>query len=165
LGSEIRDSILPPWSAVMLSTWMGHPRLLVVRASFLPVSRIQDLLPWGIGGTDWEDSGPVCGLRSSDDDGGKKGAETQFARMRHELFMAANGTVAAPNGKPKRAGDGDADDCGCDCVRCDGGDCDNCSCDSCECEGCACDSAVAKAEKARAAEFDRMRHELAIARV
>jgi hypothetical protein len=36
----------------MLSTWMGHPRLLVVRASFLPVDRIQDLLPWGVSGTD-----------------------------------------------------------------------------------------------------------------
>jgi capsid assembly protease len=99
---------------------------------------------------------------------------TESARMRHELLMASGGPVAkgyasAPTTAPKkrRAGDGDADDCGCDCVPCGGCDCDACDCDSCECEGCGCDSAQAKlkAKKARAAEFARMRHELAAARV
>ena len=65
----------------------------------------------------------------------------------------------------KRAGDGETDDCGCDCVPCDGGDCDNCDCDACECEGCECDSATAAAakKKARAREFARMRHEITLA--
>jgi len=95
----------------------------------------------------------------------KKAREAEFALMRHQLAMAKNGTLAAPNGDIKRAGDGDADDCGCDCVPCDGGDCDNCSCDSCECEGCDCEMATAAAakKKTRAAEFTRMRHQLAAA--
>jgi capsid assembly protease len=95
----------------------------------------------------------------------KKARALRFARMRHELLVAANGAVAAPGGDTKRALDGE-DDCGCDCVPCDGGDCDACDCDSCECEGCGCDSAVAKlrAKKARALDFARMRHELAAAR-
>jgi capsid assembly protease len=94
-----------------------------------------------------------------------KAGRLELARMRHELVMASEGTAILKR-DTKRAGDGDADDCGCDCVPCDGGDCDNCSCDACECEGCACDSAVAKlkAKKARAAEFARMRHEIAAAR-
>jgi capsid assembly protease len=85
--------------------------------------------------------------------------QAEFDRMRHQLLMAGGVPVARPK---KRAGDGDDDDCGCDCVPCDGGDCDNCDCDSCECEGCACDSAMAKAKakRARAAEFAAMRHEL-----
>ena len=62
---------------------------------------------------------------------------------------------------PKRAGDGDDDDCLCDCVPCDGGDCEGCDCDACECEGCDCESAVAAAK--RKAEHARMRHQLAVA--
>ena len=95
----------------------------------------------------------------------KKAREAEFARMRHELAMAANGAVAAPSRGNKRALDGE-DDCGCDCVPCDGGDCDACDCESCECEGCSCDSAMAKlkAKKARAAYFARMRRDLAAAR-
>jgi signal peptide peptidase SppA len=86
----------------------------------------------------------------------------EFARMRHEILMAKSGTVAAPGGPIKRAGDGE-DDCGCDCVPCNTGDCENCSCDSCECEGCSCVSAVAKAKKARSIEFARMRRQIAVA--
>jgi capsid assembly protease len=88
-----------------------------------------------------------------------------FSRMRHQLLMAENCAVAAPNRDKKRALDG-ADDCGCDCVPCDGGDCDACDCDTCECEGCGCDSATAAAakKKTRAAEFSRMRREIAAAR-
>ena len=80
--------------------------------------------------------------------------------MRHELLMAANGTVAAPNGN-RSAPWTVTDDCGCDCDPCDGGDCDNCDCDACECEGCDCVSATAAAK--RKADFSRMRHQLDVA--
>ena len=93
----------------------------------------------------------------------KKALAAKFARMRYEIFLAENGIT--PNPDRRRALDGDADDCGCDCVPCDGGDCEGCDCDACECEGCSCDSAVAKAKakKARAVEFARMRRQIEIA--
>lgn len=87
-----------------------------------------------------------------------KKRQAEFDRMRLQLLEAGDCDVAKP--QRKRAGDGDSDDCGCDCVPCDGGDCDNCDCDSCECEGCGCDSAPAAAK--RKAEFARMRHQLAV---
>ena len=110
--------------------------------------------------------GAVCGQDASSRRRQRGRRLSLNSRMRHELLMAENGAVAAPNRDKKRALDGDADDCGCDCVPCDGGDCDACDCDACECEGCGCDSATAAAakKKTRAAEFSRMRREIAAAR-
>jgi signal peptide peptidase SppA len=89
----------------------------------------------------------------------------EFARMRHELAMAAmdgTGTIPAPKKRTKRSDVGPDDGCGCDCDPCGDGDCDGCDCDDCACEGCACDAATAAAKK-RAASFERMRHQLAAA--